>query len=176
MQLIAFVVHAVGVLVSGAAEVNFGEALVTGHDPRLPPVVRFLGLESLPALAHVERVLLLVLGPIRHARLVRDCDVLPGVRLELRDPVRDRALNLRLLPGLLVRVAPSGDDLVEPELALVRLLEELDEVTLDVLRRIVRRALHRMRRMIGGVPVLLRGKARTHGERWGWNRVSSWLS
>ena len=29
----------------------------------------------------------------------------------------------------------SGDDLVEPELALVRLLEELDEVTLDVLRR-----------------------------------------
>ena len=30
--------------------------------------------------------------------------------------------------------------------------------------------------MIGGVPVLLRGKARTYGERGGWNRVSSWLS
>jgi hypothetical protein len=28
----------------------------------------------------------------------------------------------------------------------------------------------------GDVAVLLRGKAGTHGERWGWNRVSSGLS
>mmetsp|Transcript_9513 Transcript_9513/g.43277 ORF Transcript_9513/g.43277 Transcript_9513/m.43277 type:complete len:480 (-) Transcript_9513:247-1686(-) len=104
MQLVAAVVHAVGVRVGGAADVDLREGFVPAHDPRLPPVVILLGLEALPALAHVERVVLLVLGPIRLVRLVRDCEVLPGVRLELRDPVRDQAVNRLRLPGLLVRV------------------------------------------------------------------------
>ena len=43
------VVHAVGVRVGGAADVDLREGFVPAHDPRLPPVVILLGLEALPA-------------------------------------------------------------------------------------------------------------------------------